>query len=425
MARDERVDAAVVEKQLRMVLDAGLLNDSSNSVIVYDEAEILRRCERLRAAWPPFFFHTAAVKAVALPAILQIVRSAGLGAEAASSGELALAHDAGFQPGHVVFDSPCKTDREIAAALAAGVMINADSLDEVARLGELGAHARAATVGVRVNPQVGAGSIESTGVAAAVSKFGVAMDDYADELVDVLRRSPWIEMLHVHVGSQGVALDHLVRGVRRTLDLAAQLDGQITTIDIGGGLPVSYSAGEAPRVQLEEYVDALRATCPELFDGSLAVVTEFGRWLFAGAGWTVSRVEAVKRSGGSDIAVVHVGADLFIRAAYRPDEWAHEVQVHDASGKQQVQPLSPWSVAGPLCFAGDFVARNRQLPPLHRGDLVVIRDTGAYTLSMYSRYNSRSLPAVAVVHEGDVSVVRPPETDDHVVRSWTGQIDPG
>ena len=146
-----------------------------------------------------------------------------------------------------------------------------------------------------------------------------------------------------------------------------------------------------------------------------------GRALHAKAGWFASRVEYTKRAGSRDLAVIHAGADLLVRTAYAPEVWPHRISVHDATGLLKTADVGPWDIVGPLCFSGDRVAEQRQLPAIVPGDIVVVHDVGAYTLSMWSRYNSRQAPAVYSV-EGDgpvdVTLMKPAETVDEVLRFW-------
>jgi diaminopimelate decarboxylase len=93
--------------------------------------------------------------------------------------------------------------------------------------------------------------------------------------------------------------------------------------------------------------------------------------------------------------MIHLGADMFIRECYLPDEWSHEILVADQTGKIKTgPPFNKYMLAGPLCFQGDILAGNIELPEIGEGDFIVICDTGGYTLSMWSRYNSRQMPKV-------------------------------
>jgi diaminopimelate decarboxylase len=220
----------------------------------------------------------------------------------------------------------------------------------------------------------------------------------------------------------------MVEGARRVVDLALEIQAErgapIELFDLGGGLPVDY-AGGAGAPGFSEYAAALKQRAPELFAdaapcGPKRLATEFGRSLSAKIGWVASRVEYTKTSGERRIAVIHAGADLFVRAAYLPEVWSHRVTVHDPSGAPKEGPLEAWDVAGPLCFSGDLIARDRALPAIAPGDIVVVHDAGAYTLSMWSRYNSRRAPAV-YGHEGDppeISRLKPPEAIEDLLRFW-------
>jgi diaminopimelate decarboxylase len=130
-------------------------------------------------------------------------------------------------------------------------------------------------------------------------------------------------------------------------------------------------------------------------------------------------VEYVKRSGGDRLAVIHLGADFMLRRAYRPDEWHHDIAVLDAEGRPKHGLPEPVNVVGPLCFAGDVLARGVMLPAVAPGDFVILRDVGAYTLGMWSRHCSRGLPLV-LGHDGDrLVVLKARETPADVVAFWS------
>jgi diaminopimelate decarboxylase len=255
------------------------------------------------------------------------------------------------------------------------------------------------------------------------SKFGVSLGEKRQAILEAFAGRPWLRALHVHTGSQGYSLDSLVEGIRRVMALGVEIRAScgrpLAAIDIGGGMPVDYRS-DAGWPRFGEYAAALRERVPELFEGEFKIVTEFGRSLHAKAGWTASRVEYTKQSGGRRIAVVHAGADLFLRTAYMPETWPLRITVYQPDGTPKEGATAPWDIAGPLCFSGDFIARDRELPAIEPGDLVVVHDTGAYTLTMWSRYNSRLAPAVWG-HEGDpprLGMLKPAETMEQLLGFW-------
>ena len=414
------MDAA--SRMLVQALADGVLDEEDTAALFYDLDALQDRFESVGAAFSSGTLHAVAVKAMPLPAVLSRLVGLGAGLEAASLPELHLALAAGCEPGRIVFDSPAKTVGELRQALELKVHLNADNFQELSRLDDLvGAGSPAATIGLRVNPQVGLGEIADTSVAGDFSKFGEPVEK-REAIIQAYADRPWLTGLHMHVGSQGCGLDLFTRGARTLLDLRRDIDkacggGRITRVDIGGGLPVAYREGE-PAPSMAQYAAALRQACPELFDGSLRVFTEFGRWIFANQGFAASRVEYVKEQPGHRTAVIHLGADMFLRTCYVPDTWRHELAVAGSDGALKTGPQSPWHVAGPLCFSGDFLARARPLPDVSPGDFILVLDAGAYTYAMWSRYNSRQMPKVVGLSGGRAVTLKERESVEDVVAFW-------
>ncbi|MFE6225892.1 diaminopimelate decarboxylase [Streptomyces sp. NPDC057854] len=373
----------------------------------------------------PDVLHAFAVKAAPLVPVLRLFADAGMGCEAASPGETRLALAAGFEPDRIVLDSPAKTRTEIREALTLGIALNADNLAELARVDDLRPADSRSVVGLRVNPQVGGGTIAAMSTATAHSKFGVALDDPGGRarVLDAFLRRPWLTRLHAHVGSQGCPLPLIARGLAALHRLAEEINAhagrrQVTSLDLGGGLPVNVR-DDTVTPTFEEYVRELDRTEPALLDGRYQVVTEFGRSLLAKNGFTAAVVEYVKDSGGRRIAVTHAGAQVATRTVFMPEAWPVRITAHGPDGRPRTTRVVPQDVAGPLCFAGDVVAHERLLPELSEGDVVVLHDTGAYYFSAPWAYNSLPRPGVyGFLHrEGgvDLAPVRTPQTFEEVV----------
>jgi len=405
---------------LRACLAAGHL--PARALVLHDLDVLDARLMRLQQAFPETTLHAVAIKANPLVRLLRHVVSRGCGLEAASIEEVELACAAGCPPDRIIFDSPAKTRDEIAHALALGVRLNVDNLDELSRV----AASRGASnsiVGLRVNPVVGETTIASSSVAARGSQFGMPIDEVP---LEIFATHPWLQGLHAHVGSQGCSLDQLTEAASRLVALRERVHAfvgrpQIGQIDLGGGLPVTYrDPGEA--IDVVDYAAALRAKVPALWKDDVRLVTEFGRTVHANCGWAVSRVEYVKDTPDGPLAVTHLGADFMLRRAYKPQDWYHELQVFDSDGHRRQGPTQPHVVTGPLCFRGDIVSRDAQLPAMVPGDWLVLRDVGAYTLSMWSRYCSRSMPAVLGYAGRPVTwtALREAETTHDVVAFWGG-----
>lgn len=430
---DSMDERELLLKHARDVMTARSISNESDTppplAIFVDLKKLRRHLDELKSAFPSRTLHAVALKASPMRGIVAEIASAGMGLEAASFTEMKIALDR-VPSSQIVFDSPCKTDEELRFALTQHEMIvNLDSLQEVERVACMVKDGLkvAAYVGLRVNPCVGAGSIALTSTALTGSKFGVCLETHGKEKIASVfeQHNSWLTGLHCHVGSGGCGVDLLVRGVKRTCDVAAavrQRHCRIRHVDIGGGIPLDLKHPErAPT--FATYARELRKHVPELFDESLGhiIVTEFGRRVHSCTAHAISRVSATKRSGGRHVAITHVGADLLLRTAYMPGHWCHRLWVVDGSSfhvKPDDSGTDVWDVAGPLCFSGDYVARARPLPKISPGDLIVVRDVGAYTLSMWSRYNSRCSPGVWG-YDGDIlRCLRRKETEGDVIRFW-------
>ena len=428
-AWSESIPPKAIEAVTLTALARGVIAGHDRAVIFHDLQRMRARLGELAEYFPAHGLHAVAIKANPVVEILKEAVAAGAGLEAASFEEVCIALAAGASPERIVFDSPAKTTEELAEALALGVIVNADNFDELERIDALLARTGSASlIGLRINPMVGAGSIGITSVADGGSKFGVDIDSERDAICASFERYPWLRGLHAHIGSQGCSIDLLVAGAQRLDELAREIDAicgeeRLAFVDIGGGLSTAYDDDDtAP--DIEDYALALGETVPALFEGRRLLITEFGRALQAGCGFALSRVEYVKRLEGTPLAVIHLGADMLMRPVYLPGQWKHRFLVLDSDGHLKTGDASPWTIAGPLCFAGDIVARETPLPPIEVGDFVVVRDIGAYTLSMWSRHCSRGMPKVLGFCGADqVRVLRRSETPADVARFWSSGED--
>ncbi|MGW4528943.1 diaminopimelate decarboxylase [Amycolatopsis sp. NPDC004378] len=395
-------------RALSAAADRNLLDPMAGFV---DLAGLREAVEDLTKAFAPLgrVQHTVAAKACGLAPVLRFLGDLGIDAEVASPGETAVAEAAGLRGARLVLDSPAKTAAELEHALAEGTAVNADNFQELDRLDALvGEHPRS-VLGLRINPQIGAGRIGDTSTATTTSKFGVPLRDNRNRVIEAVTRRPWLTRLHVHVGSQGCPPELMAEGVAAVHDLAERINAeagyrQITSLDLGGGLPVDFTSEDAGPTHAD-YVATLLAKVPALADCDYGFVTEFGRSLLAKNGFLVSRVEYTKVAGGRPIAVTHAGAQVAARTVLQPEHWPLRLTALDADGTPKTGPEVAQDVAGPLCFAGDLLAKERPLPLLEPGDLVVAHDTGAYYFGAHYAYNTLPRPAVhgfTVSERGDV-----------------------
>lgn len=419
-----RISVKEAESILAVVRTTGFFGDKDNSVIVHDLDRLRSRLAAIADAFPAGTLHAIAIKANPLVEILRVCVAAGTGLEAASIEEVHLALAADCPADRIIFDSPAKTVGEIAECLERGTHLNVDNFAELERIESVLANINSAsTIGLRINPEVSAGTISTTSVGSVGSKFGMSISRERTRIIDAFRRHDWVAGLHIHVGSQGCGLDLLCDAAVKIQDLRAEIetvvDRQVSIIDIGGGLPAAYQEVDDPPSP-NQYSDQLVRAVPQLMDGSVRLMTEFGRSVHAGCGIALSRVEYVREiSNDHRMAVIHLGADFLLRPVYRSEDWKHEFLLFDPSGKPKTGPSEKVSVAGPLCFAGDILARELSMPRPEPGDTIAIRDVGAYTLSMWSRHCSRGIPAVVGYERGGVRQLRAAESPADIVRTWS------
>ena len=384
---------------------------AQKAAVVYDLDALRGSFAALRDAFPDHWTHALAIKAAPLAFVVREAVDAGLGVEAASYGEAASALANGCPRERVVFDSPAKTVDELRWALDAGIAVNADSLDELRRIDAVLAERSAPSaslLGLRVNACVdGKGEHAIFAVSENDSKFGhpLSSDAMRAAVVDAFGAYPWLRALHTHVGSAGTSLDMLAQGANTLAGLADEIDAaaggrRVEALDIGGGLASSMASDDVSPT-FAEHAACLREAAPSLFTrDDRAVFTELGRALLQKTAWIVSQVEYVKAFDGSPtrIATLQVGADLLMRQCYRPELATNRISAYDADA----EPLAAGGrgaavehhLAGPLCFAGDYPQKGVALPPLAGGDYVVLHDTGANTLGLWSRHCSRLVPPV-------------------------------
>lgn len=381
-----------------------IANEAGTPVYVYSAAAIgaaYTALDRALAGHPHTIHY--ALKAQSTLAILKLLRSLGSAADANSGGEIDVALRAGFLPTDIVFSGVGKTADEIERAVALGVKsLNVESAGELRRVEQaatrLGARAR---VSLRVNPDIDPDSHPHISTGMKSTKFGIAPRE-AIALFGTFPRRPALEAagLHVHIGSQITSLEPLRRAAALVVDLARelrQLGVTVDHVDVGGGLGISYDGSPVPTA------DAYAATVlGELRQSALHLLVEPGRMLLGPAGILLTRVIDVKEQhGGKRFVVVDASMTELLRPAlYRA---FHRIEPVETRGSAATEPCD---VVGPVCETSDTLGADRLLPRLSVGDILVIRDAGAYGFVMASNYNRRPLPPEVLVQSGAWRIIR-------------------
>jgi diaminopimelate decarboxylase len=331
----------------------------------------------------------------------------------------------GADPARIVYAGVGKTDTEIKAALAAGIgWFNVESEEELENLAGLAMDSGTlARVALRINPDVDPHTHVHTATGLRETKFGVDLE-CARAVFRKFRGSKYLALdgLHLHLGSPVNTIDPYVKAISKTLELIDELRAEgtaINSLNIGGGFGAHYDGSEAPPASA--YAEQI---VPLLLGRGLQVLLEPGRCIAANAGVLVTRVLYTKSSGDKRFAIVDASMTELLRPAlYGSFHFAWPVEPHGGQIPEarradlRMQGGELVDVVGPVCESGDFLAKDRWLPPVKRGDLMCIFSAGAYGAVMGSQYNSRMRPAEVLVEGSANQVIRRRETYEDLVHT--------
>lgn len=363
-----------------------------------------------------------AVKANDSLQVLSILRQKGAGFDVVSGGELKRVCHIGANPRKIVFAGAAKTDEEIYEAINRQIgFINAESLDELNVINEMaGKMEIRPKVALRIAPGIDPHTDHHISTGHIGTKFGIELEEAKEilHLRSTNRMFMNIEIvgIHCHIGSQ----IHNPAAYEATLDVLLPLFKQfrwLESLDLGGGLPVYYG-GPGEENVLDYAVFANVINCKIQAAGGLLgvqILIEPGRSITSNAGLLIVKVQASKMSGGHRIVTCDGGmADLVRPAMY--DSFHGILSVKSG----QDLPIIT-DVAGPHCESSDFLGKDRRLPKLSRGDLLVIENAGAYGRSMSSRYNSSRFSAEVMIDDGRAELCRVRESyeESYCNEHWT------
>jgi len=396
---------------------------------VYSQSAILETLNSLRSAFAdvdPLVCY--AVKANSNLGILKVMAEHGSGFDVVSGGELHRVKLAGGDPERTVFAGVGKTDDEIVAGLEAGVlMFNVESEGELEAITRVAAAMnRVAPIALRVNPDVDPRTHRYTSTGKKESKFGmdIARSLRVAEAALAMSSVRMIGM-HMHIGSQITTTEPYAGAVAKGVEVIGQLRRMghpIEWYNMGGGFGISYKKSEARSI-----AEFAAAILPGVKAAGCRLAIEPGRVIAGNAGILVSRVLYTKQSGDKRFLIQDAAMNDLIRPALY-DSFHRIWPVAAAPGlpappddfEAAIPGTESWDVVGPVCESGDFLAKDRSLPQLDRGDLIAIFSAGAYGMVMASNYNTRPRAAEVLVALRQSRLVRRRETYEDLVSQEVG-----
>ena len=442
---------------------------------VYSKATLLGHYDRIAAAFAdlnPLICYS--VKSCGNLGVLRTLVERGAGMDVVSGGELERAFLAGCAMEKVVYAGVGKTDGEIRAALDGKKSLLSDEatlssggrrsdgggdiakrgaigwfnieseaeFENVARIArEMGVKAHGA---LRVNPDVDPRTHAYTTTGKKESKFGVDLER-ALAFFEKYGRDEFLKLdaVHIHLGSPIYTVEPYVQGINKVLGLIDELARRgfaINAIDLGGGFGADYETDKSPAAAdyaaailplLRDWVarpsGAGESNPPRRGGVPKRIILEPGRTISANAGVLLTRVLYVKQGGTKTFVITDAGMQTLIRPSLYGSfhfMWPAEVRPEHVptrrAEKMDMPGLVPCDVVGPICETGDFLAKDRAIPPVKRGDLMAVFTAGAYGMTMASNYNAQPLPAEVLVDGGEARVVRRRQTVAEMLGAETG-----
>ncbi len=368
---------------------------------VYDFSEVAKNYKAIKEAFKAKKSIIAyAIKANSNLSLLKLLANLGSGADCVSIGEIKRALLAGIPAYKIIFSGVGKRDEEIAEALEKDILyINIESEAEGHRVEQIAKElGKVARISVRVNPNIDPKTHPYISTGLSENKFGVDIDT-AKRLYLLAKKSPHLSPvgIHFHIGSQLTELDPIKEASAIVADLVRSLHRigiDIKFFDVGGGLGIRYK--DEKTIEPYHYAQAILSTLSGL---DVTIVCEPGRFIVGNAGVFLTRVLYEKHTGSKRFIIVDGGMnDLLRPSLYNA---YHKVEVVGKEGKGE-----PADVVGPVCESGDFLAKDRLLPPTQPGDLILVKSAGAYGFVMSSNYNTRPRPAEVAIEERKDRLIR-------------------
>ncbi|HAA10767.1 MAG TPA: diaminopimelate decarboxylase [Cytophagales bacterium] len=375
---------------------------------VYDGQKIVDQYHGLKDSFSKVKVNIKyAGKALTNQAILQLMKREGAGLDVVSIQEAQLGIRAGFEPHEILYTPNCVSFDEIKEAVELGVKINIDNISILEQFGHV--YHGTVPICVRLNPHILAGGHHKISTGHIDSKFGISVHQLRHVLRVIDTNGLKVEGLHVHTGSDVLDPEVFLRGADIIFE-AAHSFPDLQYIDFGSGFKVAYREGDAVTdisLLASRIEEAFLEFCQE-YGRELEMWFEPGKYLVSEAGYMLVRTNVIKTTPATVFAGVDSGMNHLIRPMMY-DAYHDIVNLSNPQGTQRV-----YTVVGYICETDTF-GWDRKLNEVREGDILAIKNAGAYGFSMSSNYNSRFRPAEVLVYQGKHHLIRKRETMDDLL----------
>ena len=387
-----------------------LANEFGTPLYVYDGDKIKRQYKRLQAAFQGIetrFLY--ACKALNNINVMRLLLKEGAGLDAVSINEVEIGLIAGFQPQDILFTPNCVLMQEYERAVELGVRINIDNISILEQFGDR--FGSSVPVCVRLNPHIMAGGNMNISTGHIDSKFGISIHQLRHLTRVVKSHDIKVNGLHMHTGSDILDAEVFLRGAELLFD-AAEHFPDLEYLDFGSGFKVGYKEGD-----VTTDIEALGAAISKRFaqfckdyGRDLTLMFEPGKFLVSEAGILLVKVSVVKQTTATVFAGVDSGQNHLIRPMFYN---AHHdiVNVSNPEGTPRI-----YTIVGNICETDTF-GYDRKLTEVREGDVLAIKNAGAYGFTMSNNYNARFRPAEVLLLDGKPHLIRKRETLEDITRN--------
>jgi diaminopimelate decarboxylase len=395
---------------IQAVSIASLADEFGTPLYIYDGEKITAQVKTLQEAFSATPLKIKyATKALSNINILKLIRKAGAGVDAVSIEEVKLCMLAGYTASEIMYTPSGVAFEEIQEAVDLGIMINLDSLPLMEQFGQK--YGNAIPACIRINPHIMAGGNLKISTGHSESKFGISIEQLPLILAAVAKYKLQIVGLHIHTGSDILDAEVFLKGGNVLFEAAMQFP-DLKFLDFGGGFKVAYKPNDISTDVMEvgkKVGEAFQEFCKR-YGRQLELWLEPGKFLVSEAGYLLVKATVVKESP----TVTFVGVDTGLNHLIRPmmyDAYHSLYNLSNPDGKKV-----KYNVVGYICET-DTLAAHRELNETKMGDLLVIKNAGAYGYSMASNYNSRVRPAEVLILDGKAHLIRRRESFEDLIKN--------